>query len=143
MEETKISILNKFTTIEFETKDASKNKLQAVKDYLEKVKNNAKEYNSALFMTGAFTFEDGGPIEKWLLNSVENLKGFTIELATDWVDISHLSNAETWPLLFSLWKKVVITFLSFYRENRKGKIKYKPVAAFQFWEQQDIKKNTK
>ena len=54
--ETKISIFNTFSIIEFETKDTSRSKLQAVKDYLDDVKNNAKEYNLVLFMTGVFSF---------------------------------------------------------------------------------------
>ena len=61
MEETKVSIFNRFITIEFETKDARRSKIQAIADYLEDVKNNAKEYNSALFMTGSFSFEDEVP----------------------------------------------------------------------------------
>ena len=40
--------------------------MQAITEYLKDVKNNAKEYNSALFMTGIFSFEDGGPIDRKL-----------------------------------------------------------------------------
>ena len=45
-------------------------------------------------MTGIFSFEDGAPIQSWLFNSVANLRGSTIELPTNWMDIAHLSNAE-------------------------------------------------
>ena len=48
--------------------------MQAIEDYLMDVKNNAKEHNSALFMTGIFSFEDETPKESWLFNGVENLK---------------------------------------------------------------------
>ena len=66
------------------------------------VENNAKEYYSALNIAGISSFEDDCPIENWLYNSVVNLKGTTIELPTNWMDISVLSNAEKWPLLYSL-----------------------------------------
>ena len=78
MGDTKISIFNKFISIEFDKKDASRSKMQAITEYLIDVKDNAKEYNSALFRTGIFSFEDEGPIENWLFNSVEKLKGCTI-----------------------------------------------------------------
>ena len=68
------------------------------------VKNNAKEYNS------------------------DNLKGSAIELPTNWMDISHLSKTEKWPLLYSLSMEII--------ENKRKNI---PVAAFRFWEQQDFK----
>ena len=92
------------------------------------VKNNAKEYNSALFMTGIFSFEDEAPIERWLFNCVENLKGSTIELPTNWMDVSRLSNAVNWYLLYSLSMERI--------EKERLNI---PVAAFRFWEQQDFK----
>ena len=66
--------------------------MQAIADYLKDVKDNAKEYNSALYVQGIFSFEDEAQIENWLFNSVENLKGSTIELATNWTDVSHLIN---------------------------------------------------
>ena len=94
MEATKISIFNKFITIEFDKKDANRSKMQAITEYLMDVKENAKEYNSALYVAGIFSFEDEAPIENWLFTSVENLKGSTIELPTTWMDISHLTNAE-------------------------------------------------
>ena len=52
MEDTKISIFNKFISIAFDEKDASRSKLQAIEEFLRDVKNNAKEYESTLFMTG-------------------------------------------------------------------------------------------
>ena len=96
------------TTLE----DANRSKMQAIVDYLMDVKDNAKEYNSALYVAGIFSFENEAPIENWLFNSVENLKGCTIELP-NWMDVSHLANAETLPLIYSLYGK-----------NRKGEIKY-------------------
>ena len=66
------------------------------------MENNAKEYYSALNVAGIFSFEDDCPIENWLYNSIDNLKGSTIELPTKWMDISELTNAEKWPLLYSL-----------------------------------------
>ena len=41
-------------------------------------------------MTGIFSFEDEAPIENWLFNSVENLKGTTIDVPLNWMDISQL-----------------------------------------------------
>ena len=102
--------------------------MQAITEYLIDVKDNAREYNSALFMTGIFSFEDEAPIENWLFNSVENLKGYTIELPTNWMDISYLCKAEKWPLLYSLSMEKI--------EKERLNI---PVAAFRFWEQQDFK----
>ena len=55
-------------------------------------KNTIQHYSLQVF---------SAPIESWLFNRVGNLKGFTIELSTNWMDISHLSNAEKWPLLYS------------------------------------------
>ena len=58
------------------------------------VEVNAKEIYSALNVAGIFSFEDDCPIENWLYNSVENLKGSTIEQPKCWMDISELTNAE-------------------------------------------------
>ena len=71
LEDTKISIFNKFITIEFDKEDANRRKMQAIADYLEDVKDNAKEYNSALYVQGIFSFEDEAPIENWLVNNVK------------------------------------------------------------------------
>ena len=51
-----------------------------------------------------------------------------INLPTDWVQVTDISNAEVWPLLLSLSMERI--------ENERLNI---PVAAFQFWEQQDFK----
>ena len=48
--------------------------MEAITEYLMDVKDNAKEYNSALYVAGIFSFENEAPIENWLFNSVENLK---------------------------------------------------------------------
>ena len=127
LKDTKISIFNKFITIEFDKEDANRSKMQAIADYLKDVKDNAKEYNSALYVQGIFSFEDEDPIENWLFNSVENLKGSTIELPTNWMDVSLLINAEKWSLLYSLSMERI--------EKERINI---PVAAFRFWEQQEL-----
>ena len=57
--------------------------MQTIADYLKDVKDNAKEYNSAVYVQRIFSFEDEAPIENWLFNSVENLKDSTIELPTN------------------------------------------------------------
>ena len=77
MEENKNSISNKFITIEFNEEDANRSKRQTIEEYLRDVRDNAKEYNSALSVQGVFSFEDSVPVESWLLNSVENLEGHT------------------------------------------------------------------
>ena len=58
------------------------------------MRDNAKEYDSALYVQGIFTFEDSFPLENWLLNSVENLKGHSIELPTNWLDIAQIIDKE-------------------------------------------------
>ena len=79
-------------------------------------------------MLGVFSFEDSVPVESWLLNSVENLKGHTIELPTNWLDISQLIHKDDWSLLYSLSM-----------EKIEAERIYTPIAAFKFWEQQDFK----
>ena len=128
MEENKNSISNKFITIEFNEVDSNRSKRQAFEEYLQDVRDNAKEYNSALHVQGVFSFEDSVPVESWLLNSVENLKGHTIELPTNWVDISQLIHKVDWSLLYSLSM-----------ERIEAERIYTPIAAFKFWEQQDFK----
>ena len=68
--------------------------MQAVTEYLLDVAVNTKEYYSALNVTGIFSFEEDCPSENWLYNRVENIKGCTVELPTNWLDISQLTNAE-------------------------------------------------
>ena len=92
------------------------------------MRDNAKEYDSALYVQGIFTFEDSVPVENWLLNSVENLKSDSIELPTNWLDIAQLIHKQDWSLLYSLSMKRIET----------ERI-YTPTAAFRFWEQQDFK----
>ena len=70
-------------------------------------------------MTGIFSFADDCPIENWLYNSVDSLKGNAIALPTNWLDISELTNAKEWPLLYSLSMKRI--------ENERM---YIPVEAF-------------
>ena len=119
---------NKFVTIGFEENDANRSKMQAIKEYLRDVADNAKEYFSVLNVTGIFSFEEDCPIENWLYKSVDNLKGYKIELPTNWLDISELTNAEKWPLSYSLSMERI--------EKERLNI---PVEAFRFWEQRDFK----
>ena len=49
--------------------------MQAVTEYLMDVKDNATEYNSALYVASILSFEDEAPIEIWRFNSVVNFKG--------------------------------------------------------------------
>ena len=67
-------------------------------------------------------------MENWLLNSVENLKGHSIELPTNWLDVSQPLNKDEWSLLYSLSM-----------ERIEAERIYTPIAAFKFWEQQDFK----
>jgi len=90
LNENKNSMCNKFISIEFNKEDASKSKRQAIAEYLQDVVENAKEYESAVNVQGIFTYEDSVPVENWLLNSVENLKGHSIDLPTNWLDIAQL-----------------------------------------------------
>ena len=46
----KICIFNRSITIGFDKGDANRSKIQAIVDYLADVKDNAKEYNSALYV---------------------------------------------------------------------------------------------
>ena len=128
LEENKNSICNKFLSIKFNKEDATRSKRQAIAEYLRDVRDNAKEYDSALYVQGIFTFEDSVPVENWLLNSVENLKGHSIELPTNWLDIAQIIDKEDWSLLYSLSM-----------ERIEAERIYTPIAAFKFWEQQDFK----
>ena len=65
------------------------------------MKENAKEYNAALHVAGIFSFEEESPIENWFYTSIDSLKGSTIELPTNWMYISQLTNVEKWPFLYS------------------------------------------
>ena len=90
--------------------------------------DNVKVYESAVYVQGIFTYEDNVPVENWLLNSVENLKGHSIELPTNWLDIAQLIYKQDWSLLYSLSM-----------ERIEAERIYTPTAAFKFWEQQDFK----
>ena len=94
LEETKDSIFNKIVTILFDENDSTRSMKQAIEEYLRDVKDNAKEYSSALNVTGIFSYAEDCPIENWLYNSVESLKGNAIELPTNWLDISVLTNTK-------------------------------------------------
>ena len=128
MECTRSSILNRFTTIAFDNKDAKRSKLQAIEEYLMDVIDNAKEYSSALYVEGIFSYEIDAPIENWFFNSVESLKGSAVDLPLNWMDVSELVHSDKWPLLYSLSMERI--------EKERLNI---PVAAFRFWEQQDFK----
>ena len=94
LEETKDSILNKIVTIPFGENDASRSMKQTIMEYLKDVAVNAKEYSSALYVMGIFSYAEDCPIENWLYNSMVSLKGNTIELTTNWLDISELTNTK-------------------------------------------------
>ena len=79
LEETKDSILNKIVTIPFGEDDAIRSMKQAIEEYLKDVAVNAKDYSSALNVMGIFSYAEDCPLENWLYNSVESLKGNTIE----------------------------------------------------------------
>ena len=92
MEDDRISISNKFISIEFNEGHENRSKVQAIEEYLLDVKNNAQEYKSALNVQGILHFDEDSPVESWLLNSVDLLKGHTIDLPTNWLDIAQLIN---------------------------------------------------
>ena len=62
---TRNSILYRFTTVAFDDKDAKRSKLQAIEEYSMDVIDNAKEYSSALYVKGIFSYEIDAPIENW------------------------------------------------------------------------------
>ena len=99
-------------------------KIQAIEEYLMDVKDNAREYGSALYVEGILCYENDAPVENWLFNSVENLKGTTIDLPLHWMDVSQLIHSDKWPLLHSLSIERI--------EKERLNI---PVPAFRFWEQ--------
>ena len=90
LKETKDSIFNKIITIPFDKNDSNRSMKQAIEEYLKDTIVNAKEYSSALNVMGIFSYAEDCPIENWLYNSMESLKGNTIELPTNWLDISEL-----------------------------------------------------
>ena len=106
-EATKNSIVNRFITINFEEKDANRSKMQAITEYIKDVKENAKEYNKELYVAGIFSFEEESPIENWIHTSIDSLKGSTIELPTNWMDISQLTNVKSVPFDSGSRKKIL------------------------------------
>ena len=101
-ESTKHSFLFNFTTIMFEEKDTKMSKIQAIEECLMDVKDNAREYGSALYVEGILCYENDVPVETWLFNGIENLKRTTTNLPLNWMDISQFIYSDKWPLLYSL-----------------------------------------
>ena len=99
-------------------------KIQAIEEYLMDVKDNAREYGSALYVEGILCYENDVPVENWLFNSVENLKRTTINLPLNWMDVSQLIHSDKWPLLNSFSLERI----------QKERLNI-PIAAFCFWEQ--------
>ena len=130
MEDRKFSLYNRFTNITFEEKDSIKSKMQAAEDALNdmEINSNEEEFYSSINVTGIFGYEKDTPIDNWLLNSVENLVGSTISLPSDWVQVIEVNKNNKWPLFTSLAIDRI--------EKERLSI---PVAAFQFWEQQDFR----
>ena len=73
--------------------------MQAVEDVLNdmEISNNKEEFYSSINVTGIFSFEKDTPIDNWLLNSVENLVGSTINLPSDWVQFVKVNKNNKWP----------------------------------------------
>ena len=46
-------------------------KIQAIEEYLMDLKDNAREYGSALYVEVILCYENAVPVENWLFNSVE------------------------------------------------------------------------
>ena len=92
------------------------------------INNNEEEFYSSINVTGTLSFQKDTPMDYWLLNRVKNLGGSTISLPLDWVQVNEVNKHTKWPSFTSLAKDRI--------ENERLRI---PVAAFQFWEQQDFK----
>ena len=120
----------KFTNITFEGKDSIKSKMQTVEYVLNEmeINNNEEEFYDSINVVGIFSYEKDTPIDNWLCNSVESLVDSTISLPLDWVQIIEVNKNNEWPLSISLAIDRI--------EKERLSI---PVAAFQFWEQQDFK----
>ena len=131
MEDRRSSIYARFAYITFEEKDSIKSKMQAVEDVLidMEINDNEEDFYSSINVTGIFSYEKDTPIENWLLNSVENLRGSTITLPSDWVQVIEASKNNKWLLFMSLAINRI--------EKERLSI---PVSAFQFWEQNDFRK---
>ena len=70
------------------------------------VKDNAREYNSALYVEGILRYENDAPIQTWLFNSAENLKGTTIDLPLNWMNVSQLIQTNGLYSINFLWKEL-------------------------------------
>ena len=57
MECTRNSIFNRFSTIASDKKDVKTSKVQTTEEYLMDAKDNAREYNSALYLEGILSYE--------------------------------------------------------------------------------------
>ena len=77
---TKHSFLFNSTSIAFKEKGTKMSKIQATEEYLMDVKDNAREYGSALYVEGIICYENDVPVETWLFNGIENLKRTTTNL---------------------------------------------------------------
>ena len=66
-------MLYKFCAITFDDEIAAKSKFQTVQDNLNDAIQNEKEFDSPIFVTEIFSYEENMPIENWLINSVDNL----------------------------------------------------------------------
>ena len=125
------SLCHNFSNITFEEKDRNNSKMQTIDDVLKnmEINDNEEEFYSSINVTGIFSFEKDTPIENWLLNSVESLMGSTINLPLNWVEVIEVHKNNKWPLFVSLSIDRI--------EKERLTI---PVAAFQFWEQNDFRK---
>ena len=97
MEESRHSIIAKFTHITFEAKDSTKSKLQTVEDVLKNM-DNEEEFYSSINVSGIYSYEKDTPIENWLLNSINNQRGFSSNLSLDWVQVIEANKNNKWPL---------------------------------------------
>ena len=93
------------------------------------INNNEEEFYSSINVTGIFSYEKDTPIDNWLLNSVESLVSSTSSLPEDWAQVMEVNKHTKWPLFTSLAINRI--------EKERLSI---PVAAFQFWEQNDFRK---
>ena len=77
--------------------------MQAIEDVLNEmeINNNEQEFYSSINIADIFSFEKDTPIDNWLLNSVENLVGSTINLPSGWVQVIDVNENNKWPLFKS------------------------------------------
>ena len=127
----KHSLYHNFSNLTFEEKDRNNSKMQTIEDVLKnmEINDNEEEFYSSINVTGSFSFEKDTPIENWLFNSVESSMGSTINLPLNWVEVIEVHKNNKWPLFVSLSIDRI--------EKERLTI---PVAAFQFWEQNNFRK---